>query len=384
MLHNRSFRALWLPGLLASLTLFSVSATGCGSDEAPAPEAVNARPTNERVVRVQTQVVRPTTFEDVVEITGTVDTPNDATLSAQIGGTVTALTPRGKRVAKGGLVAELDDGMVRAAVRQAEAQVATARAQYDLAHDTFTRQQPLYQDSIISALEFEGVRAQLNQATAQLSQAEATLNQIQEQLKYTRILAPFEGTIEEHFVERGEQVMPGTPVARIVNTEQVKVKAGVPERYAGDIGVGTPVQIRFQAYGVSPAGGQVSFVGRVIDPSTRTFPIEVDLDNRDGRLKPAMIASLFVTRARLEDRLVVPQTAVIRDENGVSMFVVSREDTLPRAQRRTVRLGPSYAGKVVVEAGLEPGTEIIVVGQNKVTEGDAVEVVDTAGPAPTD
>lgn len=364
------------------LLLFAVA--GCGGDEPPPAEAAQASPTNERVVRVHTQVIRPTMFEDIVELTGTVDAPDDATLSAQIAGTVTRLEPLGRRVRKGDVVVALDAGMVEAAVKQAEALVETARAQFNLAEDTYQRQEPLYRDSIISALEFEGVRAQLNQARAQLSQSEAALTQAREQLKYTRIRAPFDGTVEAHLVERGEQVLLGTPLARVVNTARVKVKAGVPERYATDIRPGTAVQLQFQAYGIPPATGTVSFVGSAIDPSTRTFPIEVELDNPEGLLKPAMVAGLYVTRARLSDRLVVPQTAVIRDENGVSMFVVSREDSLPRAHRRTVTLGPSYGGRVVVTDGLEAGAEILVVGQNNVTEGDALEIVSEEPTAPTD
>ncbi|GIV58400.1 MAG: RND transporter [Rhodothermaceae bacterium] len=362
---------------LASLLLAGLlGLTACsGSDEAaPPPEAQPAQ-AERRVVRVETQVLEPTTFTEIVELTGDIETAFDAVLSAQTASTVEALTPLGRFVRKGDVVAELDDELARAAVEQARAAVEAAQAQYDLAEDTFRRQEPLYRDSIISAIEFENVRTQRNQARAQLAQAQATLSQAEEQLQYTRITAPFAGTVEAHLVEIGEQVMPGTPVVRIVNTNQVKAVVGVPERYANDIEIGTPVEIGFKAYGMARRPHRVTFVGRVIDPQSRTFRVEIALDNPDGRLKPEMIAEVYLTRAVYEGRIVIPQTAVIRDENGVTVFVVDREGEQPVARRRTVALGPSYGGRVIVEDGLAAGDELIVVGQTKVTEGDAVEVV---------
>src|SRR5690606_17681304 len=141
----------------------------------------------------------------------------------------------------------------------------------------------LYRDSIIRAIEYENVRAQLNQARAQVAQAEAALSSARKQLQNTFVSTPFSGIVEQHFVQRGEQVSPGMPVARVVNTSRVRMKAGVPERYAGDINVGTPVEMRLNAYNVGSRLGRVSFVGSAIDSESRTFPIEVELDNSDRR-----------------------------------------------------------------------------------------------------
>ena len=380
-LHHR-FRPFFLAGVLFVALLLP----GCaGSDNAEAPpEAEVAPEQTRRTVRVETIVVEPTEFVDVVEITGAVETPEDATLSAQTAGTVRALAPLGESVVKGQTVARLDASLARAAVEQARALVEMAEAQYAFAEDTYRRQEPLYRDSIISALEFENIRTQKNQALAQLNQARAALAQAEEQLGYTRITAPFSGTVEAHLVEVGEQVMPGTPVARVVDARTVKVAAGVPERYALDIRKGAPVEVGFNAYGIPRRQAAVTFVGNVINPSNRTFPIEIVLDNGEGVLKPEMIAKVFVTRARLEDQLVVPQTAVLLDENGTTLFVVERTPEGPIARRRTVELGPSYGKRTVITEGLNPGDEVIVVGQSKVTDGDIVEIVSPTPDPATD
>ncbi len=374
------------PFVPAAVLIFALALAGCaGSDNAEAPpKEPAAPPSSHRTVRVETIVVEPTTFVDVVEITGAVETSDDATLSAQTSGTVRALAPLGESVVKGQTVARLDPSLARAAVEQARALVETAQAQFAFAEDTYRRQEPLYRDSIISALEFENIRTQKHQAEAQLNQARAALAQAEQQLGYTRITAPFAGIVEAHLVEVGEQVMPGAPVARVVNAKKVKVTAGVPERYALDIRKGASVEIGFNAYGIPRRSARVSFVGNVINPSNRTFPIEVLLDNADGTLKPEMIAEVYVTRARLEDRLVVPQTAVLLDENGTTLFVVEHTPEGPVARRRSVALGPSYGRRTVIAEGLNPGDEVIVVGQSKVTDGDVVEIVDSSLQVATD
>ena len=360
---------------------------GCGG-EADTPEAASAQTetvgestTQRRHVRVETQLVEPTTFEDVIEITGAVEAYSDAVISAQSAGTIVYRVQRGSYVRRNGLIAQIDSTLMHASYMQTKAQVDAAQAQFDLADDAFKRQEPLFQDSIISAIEFESVRAQKNQAAAQLSQAQASLAQFREQLDNTRVVAPFSGTVETFFVDVGEQASPGIQIARVVNTQRVKVSAGVPERYANDIAPGSTVNVAFDAYGGDQRKGAVTFVGRAINRDNRTFPIEIRLENEDQRLKPEMVARVFLTRDELTDVLVIPQDAVPLDEEGHSVFVVTEEGSERIAERRRVVLGASYAGKVVVEDGLEVGDEVVVVGQYSLSEGDAVEVVNAESTA---
>jgi RND family efflux transporter MFP subunit len=362
---------------LAGLILTAGSLSGCTEDGNGATPADPTPPSvNRRVVRIETEVVQPTTFEDIVQITGTIEAPDDATLSAQSGGTLVELAALGSRVEKDAVVALLDDELLAAGLRQAEALLDVQRAQEDLAQDNYQRREPLFRDSIISAIEFESVRVQLIQAQAQRSQAESVVTQTAKQLENTRIRAPFPGIVEERFVDEGEQLLPGSPVLRVVNTSKVRVVAGVPERYASDIRAGSTIRARFSGYGVDDVMGTIRFASQVIDPANRTFRVEVDVDNPGGQLKPSMIANLLVTRQTMENQLVIPQSSILRDENRVTVFVVTSpgDGTMQIAERRTIEVGASFAGRAVVLSGLTAGDEIIVVGQTNVTEGDAVEI----------
>lgn len=357
--------------LLAAVVLLA----GCGGTDQAGDDDAQGR--ESRTVRVETLELRPTRFEDVIEVTGSVGAIDDAILSAQANGTITSLVELGDFVRAGQIVAQLDPRIAQAAVEQAQAQVESVQSSYELAQDNLRRNEPLFSDSIISALEFENVRSQAAQSRAALAQAEAALAQAEEQLRNTRVVAPFSGTIEERFVRRGEQIVAGSQIARIVNTSRVKVRAGVPERYAGDVTLGTDVRVNLNAYGRgSRIPARVSFVGGAVDAQSRTFPIEVEIPNPDGRIKPEMVATVFVTRATLSDVFVVPRPALIREESGFMVYTVDRSTSAPVAERRPVVTGSSYGNEVVIQSGLTDGDEVVVQGQNNVSQGERLDVVE--------
>ncbi len=367
--------------LIAAVAMLSLSFTACnkpatdedGVQEAGSTTAAAASESG-REVRVQVETVETSDFHETVSITGNVEAVDDALLSARAGGTVVSLVPLGRRVLRGATIASIDPGLAKASVAQAEASRDAAQAQFALAEDTYNRQEPLYRDSVISSIEFQQVKAQMNSAKAQLSASEATLQQVQEQLSYTRVTAPFAGTIEEHMAEMGEQVAPGMQVARIVNSRRVRVAGGIPERYAGDIKMGAAATVKLDSYGLGQRDGKVTFVGSAINVDNRTFPIEIELYNSDGELKPEMIATVEVTRRTISDALVIRQSAILRDETGNSVYVVDRSGGVPTAARKTITTGASNSGMVVVTEGLSMGDELITVGQSNVAPGDRLVI----------
>ncbi|MFP4227857.1 MAG: efflux RND transporter periplasmic adaptor subunit [Salinivenus sp.] len=372
------------PALIALLAAPALLLSGCSDGQGTSDDA----PPERSPTRVETLVLEPQRFEDVVEVTGGIEALDDAALSAEASGTLVYVAERGTRIPEDSLVARVNPRSARAAVEQAEAQEESAQAQYDLAQDTYERQVPLYQDSIISDSEFESVRAEQTQALASLNQAKASLSEAREQLANTRIDAPFSGTVEERFQEPGEQAAPGEQVARLVDTRRVRVEAGVPERYANDLTQGDSVRVRVQSASLDDRWGRITFVGNTINPESRTFPIEVEVENPDRRLKPEMVARLFVVRERLDDVLVAPRAAIDRTEDGLEAYTVTETDSGAVVQSHQVTLGPASGNQVVLESGLEPGDELITVGQSDVASGDRVEIVqqhedvDAADPAP--
>jgi RND family efflux transporter MFP subunit len=364
----------------ASAVMVFGALVGCAEspaadDVAPSEGDQSAAPARgTRGQQVETVTVEPETFVERIDVSATVTTRHDVVLSARASGTINRVVDLGEPVKKGQVLAQIDAELARAQLARAEAGLDAAEASLKLAQDTYERQKPLFEKEVISPLEFEQIASELNQAKANEAQARAQVAQAREQLEQSRVVAPFDGAVEEKFVDDGEQVTMGAPVVRVVDADIVKVRGGVPERYAPDIEPGTTAEVRFTAYGLEPREGPVTFVSSVIDPASRTFTVEVELDNPDRRLKPEMVARILLERAQVPNALVVPQTAVLHDSEGDAVFVVQRDGEVAVAQLRRVELGPRAQGEVVVESGLEPGDEVIVVGQNSVSSGDAVEV----------
>lgn len=362
---RRGARGLVLP-LLA--TAVAVTVTGCGprsGDGAPAGRAEEGGDDYVRVVNVEVRTLRLRPFTERIRVTGTVEANRDVRLAAEETGTIESIPGReGAPIRAGEAIARIDDALLRAELEQAEAQAEVAR-------ETWERNRQLYEeDRAISELRFVETRARSREA-------DASRRALVERLARTVVRAPFDGVLETLDVEVGSMVSPGTSVARLVQLDPVKVTGGVPERYAPDVREGGEAVVRFDVLGDRTFRGKLTNVGSVIHPQSRTFRVELVLPNPERAVKPEMVADITLVRRRLEEALVVPQEALVREEEGFVAFVVE-EDGEGRAvaRARSLELGPAQGNVAVVEQGLAAGDRLVVVGQSQVADGDRVAVVD--------
>jgi membrane fusion protein (multidrug efflux system) len=340
---------------------------GCSSasDESASAEATGSNPGagSARVVNVEVSPIELSDFVDYMRITGEVEAFQEAVLSAEEGGAVESFeVKKGQRVRKGQPVARLDDDVLISMVHE-------ARAAGELAEEHYQRQKRLWEE--------EGIGSEIAYLEAKYDNlvSKARLASLETRLEKTVISAPFAGIFDEDYLEVGEYARPGDPVVRIVDASRVKVTAGVPERFARSVHVGDKAQVSFDIFPDTEMTGSISFVGRTVDASNRTFPIEIVLDNPEGEIKPRMAANVRVVRGHFESVVVVPQEAVLRTENGHQAFVVEMRSDNPVAQVRDLDLGPSAENRVVVRSGLEEGELLITVGQRLVDDEAAVRVV---------
>jgi membrane fusion protein, multidrug efflux system len=314
----------------------------------------------ERIVTVGTMTVDSIPFEDRIRINGNVAASEDAFISVETPGQVLFVAELGTTVRKGDVILKLDDRLLKSGYE-------AAKTGFDLAEDIYKRQSALYADSVISTLQYLQTKAQRDQAASQLAS-------IQKQLEDAELKAPFSGRIEERMTSVGQFVGPGMPVLRLVNTSEVKITGGVPERYAGKITRNTPVEVNFRSYNVPSRTATVRFAGNLINPDSRTFPIEILLDNPGNTIKPLMVVELRVLRDALEGSLVIPRTAVMRDDTGLSVFVVETTGNNKRAKMRPIEISLSSGDFVIIESGIEVGEEIIVTGFTNLGDGDLINI----------
>jgi membrane fusion protein, multidrug efflux system len=345
--------------LIAALSVFFVQ---CESGEGSDTE-VNENSRRIRTIAVETVTMKPDVLEATIRVNGTVEAYDDATISAEVSGRIEYIAPLGKTVEPGEIIARLDDRML-------QAQYEAARVSYELALDTYERQKVLHADSIISELHYRNIRTQRDQAKAQFEQA-------QKQLNDARIAAPFAGRLEERFVKTGELINPGMSVARIVNTDKVKVTAGVPERYSGEVREGSRVELHFRTYSDLVRTGTIGFAGNVIDPDTRTYPVEIEMPNPDRLVKPEMVVELRIQWRRVENTFVIPRTAIVRDEEGQNVFVVRMENGHPVAELVRIRTGVVSGSLIEVIEGLSADDEVVVAGHRTLNQGDRLDILES-------
>lgn len=345
-----------------TLTMAGVVAACSSSAEAgdTAPADIE---TATRVINVEVETVAATGFTELIRLTGTVRANRDVVVSATEAGLVSAiLVDQGNPVRAGQAVARLDDTQLRA-------QVEEARARADLARETWERYRRLFE------VEQVGSELQYLEARYAAEQSAASLTALSARLDATIIRAPFGGVLDSRDIELGSMIMPGTPVARVVDLDPVRIRGGVPERYALDVQPGARASVTFQVLEGETFEGDITYVGSAVDPEDRTFPVELTLANPGGLIKPEMVASIEIVRDTRTGVVVVPREVLVRVEAGYVAYVVEGPGEDGVARSRPVELGPAQRNRVVVERGLAAGDRLVVIGQQLIADGDRVRVV---------
>lgn len=355
--------------------LGGAASAGCGGGaEAGSSAAAGGEERTQafaRVVNVEVAEVRSRTFERAVRLTGVVQAMRDVLVSAEEAGVVRRIVrDKGRTVRRGQAILRLDDAILSAQLR-------TASAQAELAQEVWERRKRLYEEDEI------GSEISYLEAKSNAEQTQANLAALRERMDRTVVVAPIGGVLDERLVEVGARVSPGSPVARIVQVDSVKVLAGVPERYALDVTVGARATVAFDVLEGESFQGEIAYVGATVDPDSRTFAVELLLENPGGRIKPEMIAEITIVRDEIDDAIVVPQQALVAAEEGYVAFVVEGAGDEAEAVARRVEVLAGQGNEAVVGSGLVEGDRLVVVGQQGLTAGDRVRVVagDGAGGA---
>lgn len=311
---------------------------------------------DEALVAVST--LKDTIFNHYLDIQGNVDTKENILVQPEMPGTLTSLTVKaGQRVGKGQILARVDDGGLGQ-------QVASIETQYQLAKTTFERQKNLWNQKIGSEIQYLQAQTQMISLQKQVAQARA-------QLAKTIIRAPFSGTIDEVFVERG-QVVSASPqgLMRIVNLSQMYVSTTVPESYIGKLKVGTQVDVYLASLGKTYKG-RVRQVGNYINPNNRSFGIEVSVPNPDNLLRPNQVAKLKIIDYTNTKAIVVPTNVVQEDADGNKfVFVVANANgKTGTAKKVLVEVGQSSDNVTEITSGLSANDMIVTEGVNTISEG---------------
>jgi membrane fusion protein (multidrug efflux system) len=316
----------------------------------------NKAPETEALVSVIT--LKDTVFNHYLEIQGNVNTKDNILVQPEFSGTLTILNVKaGQRVSKGQILGKVDDaGMSQ--------QLASIENQYALAKTTFERQKNLWDKKI-------GSEIQYLQAQAQMISAQKAVAQMRAQVAKTVIRAPFSGTIDDVFVERGQVVAPNPQgLMRIVNLSNMYVSTTVPETYIGKLKVGTAVDVFLTSLGKTYKG-KVRQVANFINPSNRSFGIEVSVPNPDNLLRPNQVAQLKIIDYAIKNAIVVP-TNVVQEDGQHNKFVFIATNVNGKkgvAKKVVVKVGKSSDNVTEILSGLTANDVVVTEGANNIADG---------------
>ena len=314
----------------------------------------------ERQARVEIREIKPTKFEHFVKLTGTVTSKENIMISAETSGRVEAIPANeGQKVAQGTVLVRIENDAVANQLQE-------AKSAFELAETTFRKRDNLWQQNIGSEIEY--LQAKNNFETAKSRYA-----QVQSQYNNTIIKATISGTVDNIVVKQGEFVNMGREIVRVVDLERVEIEAELSEEYLPAIHRGDSVKVEIPALGITRMS-PVTFVSQVINPDNRSFKIKINLQNRDGRIKPNVLANLLIRDYQNEEALVVPSQCIKKDLKGDFVLVSSTEEGETVAKKRYVQRGKSFGDKTEIKGGLEAGDEVITVGYDQLNDGDPVAI----------
>ncbi len=325
-------------------------------------EIAEAEPTAGAVQTVTVMPLARTDFQHFVEIQGTIASDEVVKVSPEIGGRILELTvDEGDMVRRGQLIARID-------VEQLRKQLAELETAFQLANEVYERRKRLWDQQI-------GSEIQYLQARNNKERLEKSIETLKFQLGKSEVYAPVSGEVDMVFAKAGELAGPGMPLVQILDTRHVKVRADVPENYLKAVRKGVRVQVRIPALEQTRVA-PIARVGNVIDPSNRTFPIEIPLRNADGLLKPNLLAIVYLNDFTEKNVVVVPLN-LLQQELGGEWFVFVAEETPEGmvARKVYVETGASYEGRIVITRGLEGDETLIVDGARGLADNQPIQVV---------
>ena len=305
-------------------------------------------------------------FDHFIELQGNVQTKQNVLVYPEMPGILKKVfVKEGQQVVKDQLLAIIDDGGL-------SQQVLLLEANEQLAKTTFERQKRLWDQKIGSEMQF------LQAKTSYNSQKSAT-KQLKQQLGKFTINAPFSGIIDDVFKEKGTVVAPGqgAEIFRIINLSDMYIETDVPENYITSITKDKMVEVNFPILGET-FNSTIRQVGNFINPSNRSFKIEVGVSNLEGKIKPNLTAKLKLNDYSNQYAILIPQSIISENAKGQQFIYIvkdKKENNLAVAERLVIETGKTQGDFIEVTKNLTSDTEIIMEGARSVNNGQLVKVI---------
>jgi len=336
--------------LFLTLVAAGLVNTGC-SGQGPAGGGFSMPPMPVEVAQARSQEV-----VDQFEAVGTIEAIEAVIVVSEIDAIVVALPfEEGSTVRRGELIARLDDSQLEADLQRAQALRAQQQSTYERVKAVVEQKAGALQD--------------LDDAAASLKVADANLALSRARYAKTRIVAPFDGSIGARRVSVGTFLRAGQPIAEIANLDNIRVKFSAPENFLALLHRGAEVSVTASMYPDHRVAGKIIAIEPVLNPATRSGQVSAVVSNPGRKFLPGMSANVAAVIGKRPDAITVPNEAIFANGDQSFVFVVKPDSTVART---AITLGAQMTDAVEVLQGLEPGTQIVRAGHQKLFDGARV------------
>jgi RND family efflux transporter MFP subunit len=310
-----------------------------------------------KFVLVEAHGIKPSIFKTFINVQGRIDAEESVSLSSEIPGTITKINVKaGDEVSKGQVLAETD-------ARALQQSISDLQTNTELVNQLYEKQKALWDQKI-------GTEVQFLQAKTQKESMEKKLATLLEQVRMTKIVSPINGTIDAVDIKLGQLTAPGMPAIRVVNFNNLKVKADLAESYASKVHRGDEVMLRFPDLN-DTLTARINYSSRAINPMNRTFGVEILLDNKK-EYHPNQIVILNINDYKsAKPVLAISMSYIQKDLKGAHFVFVAEGN---KSVKRNIMLGKEYNGVVEITDGLTEKDLVITVGFDGLNDGDAIKI----------
>lgn len=321
---------------------------------------------NERLTLVSKYEIQQTIFNTYIEAQANLKTRKNVLILPEFQGTLEKVfVSEGQKVKKGQLLAEINDSGLN---EQYEQMVIQA----EFAKENFERTQRLWDNNI-------GSEMQYLKSKTDYEASKKMVDQMKDRLSKTKIYAPFDGEIDEIISNVGSNLIPGvSQILRLVNLDIIYAESFVSEKYISFIGEGTEAIVQIPLLNMDYRSS-VNQTGNFINPSNRTFRIEVPVENFDNRIKQNLDAKIKINIYKKDDAIVIPLRIVREDAVGKNFVYVMSEDNkegVYLTSKQFITLGNKSEDKVEVTEGLDLGDIVVLEGAYSVEDSQRVKLID--------
>ena len=327
-----------------------------------ATSAIAATP--QKPVDVYSATAKLRNIPKTLNAVGNMKAIKSVSLSFDAAGTLTHIYQSdGKRVKQGELIAQLDD-------QTDLAQLKSYQASLQLTQSTYQRMQSVVKFGAVSQQMLDAKHAEMVQAQAQVQQQKVLISK--KQLK-----APFSGVLGTYQFSTGAYISKGTPVVKLVQEAPLKVAYTIPASDRSELEIGQSVTVESSAYPDKKFTGIVSYISPEVNQGSGTVNVEAKVDNPDFLLLPGMFVSVIQTLQEKRALLMIPDIALMTDINGQYVYKIGKDNIVSKTY---VKAGILADNRVQILSGLKANDVIVAAGQQKLSDGDHVNILQASLP----